>query len=107
MMRLGGISQEERHENNEGFYEKMWKDFVSLQRGDATLICKDAVRYRWLRQKIFCNETGYLDVAEIPCHWADPSNTEIDWAIDAAMTPNNQVNSAGACDRPATERSES
>ena len=48
----------------------------------------DATRYRWLREKMFCNETGYLDVAEIPCHWTKPSNTEIDYSIDAAMTPN-------------------
>lgn len=33
----------------EGMYQKMWKDFVSLQRGDVRLICEDAARYRWLK----------------------------------------------------------
>jgi hypothetical protein len=75
----------------EGFYEKMWKDFVSFQRGDATLICKDAARYRWLRDvgqdtvEVFFatdnNSSGW------GCwdSWADK-----DAGIDAAMlkTPN-------------------
>lgn len=32
----------------EGFYEKMWNDFVSLQRGDAKQIAIDAAKYRRL-----------------------------------------------------------
>ena len=39
----------------EGFYEKMWKDFVSLQRGDVQQLCKDAERYRWLREQPWHN----------------------------------------------------
>lgn len=49
---------------------------------------RNAMRYLWLREKMFCNETGYLDVAEIPCNWHDPNNTEIDYTIDTAMTLN-------------------
>ena len=30
----------------EGMYQKMWKDFVSLQRGDAKQICVEAELYR-------------------------------------------------------------
>ena len=39
----------------EGFYERMWKDFVSLQRGDAKQICVDAARYRWWRENAHKN----------------------------------------------------
>jgi hypothetical protein len=35
----------ETQEEREGFYEKLWKDFVSLQRGDATGICERVERY--------------------------------------------------------------
>ena len=31
--------------SREGFYEKLWKDFVSLQRGDAQGICKKVEQY--------------------------------------------------------------
>lgn len=41
----------------EGFYEKMWKDFVSLQRGDVQQLCKDAERYRWLREQHWHNSS--------------------------------------------------
>lgn len=30
-------------------YRDLWERFVSLQSGDATLLVKDAARYRWLR----------------------------------------------------------
>lgn len=30
----------------EGFYEKLWRDFVSLQRGDVQQICREAELYR-------------------------------------------------------------
>lgn len=30
---------------HEGFYEKLWKDFVSLQRGDAIGVCEKVERY--------------------------------------------------------------
>lgn len=62
----------------EGFYEKTWKDFVSLQRGDARLICEDAARYRWLRDGNNDLE-GLLPLV---------SGSDLDAAIDAAMTAN-------------------
>ena len=31
--------------DREGFYEKLWKDFVSLQRGDVVGICERVERY--------------------------------------------------------------
>lgn len=34
----------------EGFYEKLWKDFVSLQRGSALEMCNEVVV---LRQKVW------------------------------------------------------
>lgn len=33
-------------EDKEGFYEKLWKDFVSLQRGDVNEICIEAEKGR-------------------------------------------------------------
>lgn len=30
----------------EGFYEKLWKDFVSLQRGDVNLMVKEVEEHR-------------------------------------------------------------
>lgn len=51
----------------EGFYEKLWRDFVSLQRGDVQQICKrvekietlfDAIKHgdekhqAWLKEAI-------------------------------------------------------
>lgn len=62
----------------EGFYEKMWKDFVSLQRGDARLLCEDAARYRWLRDGNNDLE-GLLPLV---------SGSDLDAEIDAAMTAN-------------------
>lgn len=64
----------------EGMYQKMWKDFVSLQRGDARLICEDAARYRWLKANHL--QTG-------PDSWIRTGD-DLEEAIDAAMlaTPN-------------------
>ena len=63
----------------EGFYEKMWKDFVSFQRGDAGLICKDAARFRWLKENHL--QTG-------PDSWIRTGD-DLEEAIDEGMkTPN-------------------
>jgi len=40
----------------EGMYQKMWKDFVSLQRGDVRLLCKDAERYRYFSESVALKE---------------------------------------------------
>ena len=53
----------------EGFYEKMWKDFVSLQRGDVQQLCKEAERYRWLREQ----------------HWHNLSHELLDSMIDSEI----------------------
>lgn len=77
------------HELIEGMYQKMWKDFVSLQRGDARLICEDAARYRWLcENRDVLLLTGFFGDGCI-----NRTIAEVHAAIDAAMlkTPNVQV----------------
>lgn len=69
----------------EGFYERMWKDFVSLQRGDATLICVNAARWQHFADS---PQTALMLGTEL-----DPTS-EQDWIsecnrlADIAMTPN-------------------
>ena len=66
----------------EGFFEKMWKDFVSLQRGDAKKMCTNAARYQWLRD-------GNNDLEGI-CQ--SLSGEDMDKAIDDALVvPNNKA----------------
>lgn len=56
---------------NEGFYEKAWKDFCSLQCGSVKLIAEEALRYRRLKDAsgrtwdklAGANLTGQLDKA--------------------------------------------
>ena len=72
--------QEAQKSEVEGFYEKMWKDFVSLQRGDATKMCVDAARWRWLRE-----QEGWPD-SEAAVMGYSPE--EFDRMADSGMTPN-------------------
>lgn len=73
----------------EGFYERMWKDFVSLQRGDATLLCVNAARW--------AHFAGSPQTALMLGTKLDP-NSEQDWIAecnrlaDSAMTPNDLGN---------------
>ena len=73
----------EKDNEREGFYEQMWKDFVSLQRGDVQMICKDAERYRWLKT---------ATKAQILL-WRGAWGCA-DSAIDEAMTPNGLITGA-------------
>ena len=43
-------------EDQEGFYEKLWKDFVSIQRGDAQRLCEKAERYYREQQHMSAEE---------------------------------------------------
>jgi hypothetical protein len=43
------LSADAAASEREGFYEKLWKDFVSIQRGDMQEICRCAERYRLWR----------------------------------------------------------
>ena len=70
------LELQKRDELVEGMYQKMWKDFVSLQRGDARLICKDAARYRWLKENHL--QTG-------PDSWIRTGD-DLEEAIDEGMT---------------------
>ena len=71
----------------EGFYEKLWKEFCSLQSGDVQLLCEDAKRYRWLRD----TRTTENDILEIACddvnppHFTLKTTNDLDSAIDAAI----------------------
>ncbi len=71
----------------EGFYEKTWKDFVSLQRGDAKQICIEAARYRWLKE----NRDVMLLTSFFGNGCINRSLEEVDAAIDDAMTANAEV----------------
>ena len=65
----------------EGFYEKMWKDFCSLQRGDVTRICKDAERYQWLKKQHQTNAPGWA----VRGKDHEPLGYDLDKEIDSAM----------------------
>jgi len=71
----------------EGFYEKTWKDFVSLQRGDAKQICVEAARYRWLKE----NRDVMLLTSFFGNGCINRTIEEVDAAIDDAMTANVEV----------------
>ena len=83
----------------EGFYEKLWKDFCSLQRGDVTLVCRDAERYRYLRDHAHPDSDEGLFVASNEQNdWGNRytkhyTGNELDIAIDAAskVTPNVKI----------------
>jgi hypothetical protein len=66
----------------------MWKDFVSLQRGDAKLLCKDAERYRWLLAHTVVENDDGEKCVHYPCDFEHYDNVSA--SIDAAMlkTPN-------------------
>lgn len=67
-------------------FKQMWNDFVSLQHGDAQLLCKDAERYRWLRYAGYGFDIAVreeYDEGEQWVHGYPPE--ELDAAIDAAM----------------------
>src|SRR3990167_6483930 len=57
--------------DREGFYEKLWKDFVSLQRGDVVGICERVERYYREKDEPHGNaELDRLRVEYIECQTA-------------------------------------
>jgi hypothetical protein len=75
----------------EGMYQKMWKDFVSLQRGDAKQICVDAARWRYFAQSA---QTALMLGSELDPHSKHDWLTECNKLADGLMTPNVQVQGA-------------
>ncbi len=69
----------------EGMYQKMWKDFVSLQRGDAKQICVDAARWRYFAQS---PQTALMLGSELDPHSKHDWLTECNKLADGLMTPN-------------------
>ncbi len=89
----------------EGMYQKMWKDFVSLQRGDIQLLCKDAERYRWLMQDDGHN--ALMATLASLCANDGPIKPQMDEAIDIAMRSNAEVTRlAGFSASPVSEANE-
>ena len=46
----------------DGFYEEIWRDFISLQSGDVKLLCRDVERYQELIYAVgkkYPNETRH------------------------------------------------
>jgi hypothetical protein len=54
---------EEIMEAKEGFYEKLWKDFVSLQRGDVSKIAVEAEEARRLREELAKKSTTLQEMS--------------------------------------------
>ena len=70
-------------DNSEGFYEKVWKQFLSLQTGNVRQIAVMSSRYMWLRDE--ANQTR----EDTPCVSNDTFQTffgeELDAMIDAEL----------------------
>ena len=70
----------------EGMYQKMWKDFVSLQRGDAKQICVDAARWRYFAQSA---QTALILGSELDPHSKHDWLTECNKLADGLMALHN------------------
>jgi len=71
--------------DREGFYEKMWQDFVSFQRGDATQICIDAARWRHFAESA---QTALMLGSELDPNSQQDWLTECNKLADELMTSN-------------------
>lgn len=79
MSEIPSAQSAERASEREGFYEKLWKDFVSLQRGDAAGVCeKVECYYREQESAASATRDSILEEAALACEACDPMSGKPD-----------------------------